>query len=100
MSKIIVRRTESFRDALRKYKVLVDGEVVGKVGRNKEIEAEVSPGSHDVQIKIDWGKSEPLTVDTSTGDVRLVCEPAGSVRDGAIKSTVGGGNDYVTLRPE
>ncbi len=100
MPSIIVRRSGSFRDALRKYKVLVDGEVVGKVGRNKQIDVEVSPGQHEVQMKIDWSRSEPVTVDTSTGDVRLVCGPPASAGD-AIGTAVGGrGQGYVTLREE
>jgi hypothetical protein len=100
MAKIIVRRTGSFQDALRKYKVLIDGEVVGKVGRNKQIEVDVPPGSHEVQMKIDWGRSEAVTVDTSTEDARLVCEPPGTTREAGRKAISNRGKDYVTLRQE
>ena len=74
MPKLTVRRGGSTGDALRRYKVFVDGEVVARLRPNKQVELDVSPGAHEIQLKLDWAKSKPLTVDTSSGDVQVVCE--------------------------
>jgi hypothetical protein len=100
MPKIIVRRSDSFVDGMRKFKVLVDGEVVGKVARKKQVEVEVEPGQHEVQMKLDWGKSEPMTVDASAGDVPLLCEPRGTTKQAKTSALLRGGKDYITLRED
>jgi hypothetical protein len=62
-SRIIVRRGfGGYRDHRRSYKVLVDGVTVGKLRPDEYLEYAVSPGSHSVQIRIDWSGSKKLFV--------------------------------------
>jgi hypothetical protein len=80
--------------------LLVDGEAVGKVARKKQVEVEVEPGQHEVQMKLDWGKSEPMTVDTSAGDVRLLCGARDTAGQAKASALAGRGKNYITLRED
>ena len=60
---IQVERDKSMTDALRAYKVVVDGETAGKVRRGKRVRVDVAPGQHEVWMKIDWTKSAPIELE-------------------------------------
>jgi hypothetical protein len=71
-----VERDKSMTDALRAYKVIVDGETVGKVRRAKSLSVDVAPGPHEVWMKIDWTKSAPVELELQPGEkVTLICSP-------------------------
>jgi hypothetical protein len=67
-------RSNSFPDALRPYRVLVDGRYVGQLGPREELEAPIEEGKHRVEVRIDWCGSRPLAVDLRDGGaVHLEC---------------------------
>src|SRR5262245_15638529 len=73
----VERKAGGFGHRLRKYKVVVDGQEVGRVGDDESLSTEVSPGAHEVLLKVDWCQSPALSVDVSRNEeVRLFCEPA------------------------
>lgn len=55
----------------------VDGKQVGSVVEDAEARFEVTPGEHEVQLRIDWASSEPLRVNVARGaTTTLECRPA------------------------
>ena len=72
----ITRKAGGWVDRARKYKVLVDGEERAEIGAGDSKVIPVSPGTHEVSMKIDWARSEAVTVDVADGnDATLYCEP-------------------------
>jgi hypothetical protein len=77
LGKLLIRRQPGSSSTLRAFRVLVDGNKVGRVRQGGELAVDVEPGTHVVQIKIDWAGSKPLEVTAGPGEViRLVCETA------------------------
>jgi plastocyanin len=73
----VERKAGVFTHSLRKYKVLVDGQEVGRVGDGETLSTDVRPGAHEVQLKLDWGPPPSVSVNVSGDEeVRLFCEPA------------------------
>lgn len=71
---IIIRRPPQFVNRLRKYHLLSDDKEIGEVGNGEEKVFGVMSGKHSFYIKLDWIKSEALTLDVRAGEtVRLVC---------------------------
>jgi hypothetical protein len=74
---LVVRRVETdSRDRLRAYKVLIDERDVGRVKRGQSATFELSPGSHTVQVAIDWTRSRRFEV-SGDRDHRFRCGPGG-----------------------
>jgi hypothetical protein len=72
----ITRRAGGWVDRARKYKVEIDGQKVGVISKGKRVSFDVPPGSHDVMLRIDWTRSEPVRVDLADNEeVELFCEP-------------------------
>jgi hypothetical protein len=70
------RQAGGYTDRARAYKVLVDGEERGTVKQGEGVEIEVEPGSHEVQMRIDWAGSRTLEVDLTEGErAEFVCAP-------------------------
>lgn len=77
MAEIVVRRQRAFwQDVLRNYTVTVDGQDAGRISNGAELRIPVSPGTHTVQMKIDWCRSKPLAVNVETNrETVLECGP-------------------------
>jgi hypothetical protein len=54
----IVRRFQ-YKDALRSYKIIINGSQVGTIARNSSLEIEVPCGGLRNEARIDWGRSLP-----------------------------------------
>ena len=67
-AKIIVSRKSEFMNRTRGFKVLIDGEVVGKISNGKTEEYHVVAGSHTIECKIDWCSSEVYQVQAKEDD--------------------------------
>jgi hypothetical protein len=83
---LTIRRTGYFGVA-RKLKILIDGQVVGAVGREGG-SIDLEPGPHEVAVKMDWVKSRPL---------ELSVEEDETVRLEARSSLLGMGFDLVRV---
>lgn len=57
---IRLRRVAEFRDRLRAYKVVLDGQVIGQIRHGEEAEFAVEPGPHELYLKIDWCRSNTV----------------------------------------
>lgn len=69
MSKIIITRDSGYADRLRKYKVIVNGKVVGTIGNGESKEFGVCDGNNEVFLKIDWCRSNKIIKQINSGDI-------------------------------
>ena len=60
----VVRRS-GYSDLLRSYKIFVNDVYVGIIARNDVLDLAIPAGPVKVEARIDWTKSEPLTVDAA-----------------------------------
>ena len=73
---ITVIREGGWSDKLRKWRILIDGEEVGEMKEGDTFRYEISPGGHELTMKIDWASSETLPFEIAPGEeVSFVCRP-------------------------
>ncbi len=85
-STIRIHRTHvSWRDRLRPYKVIIDGERSGTVADDHTEDFVVTPGEHIVQLKLDWTGSRAVHVDVQSGETAVLTATAQK----STKSAVG-----------
>lgn len=79
-AELIVHRISHYRDTLRAYKVMFDGEPVGEVRDGRTSSFLASPGVYVVRLKLLWIMSAPLEVKLTTDTpVELTCGPCGGI---------------------
>jgi hypothetical protein len=92
------RRRSPKSDRFRAYKVAVDGKVVGSIRYDEEQTFDVAPGLHDVRLRLDWCRSEPVSVDlTAGGEARLSCRGRNPLH--FLYWATLGRNRYIVLEP-
>ena len=69
---LIVKRDSGSYAMFRKFKILVDGNPIGKIGRNETITLEVPSGQHTVSVKIDWVETNRISFDFDSGDKSIL----------------------------
>ncbi|RFA37402.1 hypothetical protein [Alkalilimnicola ehrlichii] len=63
MGTLRISRDSGYADRARKYKIICNGECLGKIGNGETQEYEVSPGGKEVYLKIDWCRSNKVRVE-------------------------------------
>lgn len=58
----LIRKIDATNFA-RKFKILIDGEVVGPIAAGETRHIKVAAGRHDVAVQVDWCKTDPVLVD-------------------------------------
>jgi hypothetical protein len=82
-----------WRDRVRRYQVIIDGERVAMIKRGQRIDLPVTPGRHVVFLQIDWARSPQLDVDVPPGEViSLECAPD------SVRPFGPGAAGYIALR--
>lgn len=62
---------------IRKYSVILNGKVKTYIKSGETIHIPISPGEHNIQVKIDWCKTKPYKVSLVEGqNVELYCGAA------------------------
>jgi hypothetical protein len=51
-------------DRLRSYKILLNGRKAGKISNDSTLEIRVPAGPVTIEAKLDWVRSQPLTINT------------------------------------
>ncbi len=67
-SRIILTRVTDHVAMLRKYRVFIDGRKVATIPYAEIREFFVKPGRHEVQVRIDWWKSNLVNIEVVNGD--------------------------------
>ena len=66
------------RDIFRRYKILIDEVEVASLKEGESHSAEVEPGDHRIQAKIDWTATPEVEVSVAAGEiVHFVVRPGG-----------------------
>ena len=68
---IRITRENSFADKLRAYKIFIDDEYRGDISKNEIKEFPLDNGIHVVYAKIDWCRSNKLSIDVNDSVVKL-----------------------------
>jgi hypothetical protein len=62
-----IARPRQYADALRQYRVLIDGAEAAKIRPGQAIDIDLPPGRHRVVAVIDWARSNPYEFDAQAG---------------------------------
>ena len=54
-------------DVFRSYRILVNGRSAGKIGNDATLEISVPAGLVTIEARLDWVRSQPLTIDAVPG---------------------------------
>jgi hypothetical protein len=94
---ILTREPKAWRDGGRSYGLIVDGQQVAKIRRGQYLEHALSPGEHEIYMKISWCQSPLIKIQASPGEViRLHCAPGGSAHE-ALGDVLVGSKAYISL---
>ena len=93
-------RDSGYADRARKYQVVVDEAVVGQVSNGETKEFSLSPGHHEVRMKIDWCGSRPVEFTATERDTvtfRARSNLRGSKLFAALWYVIFDRNSYILL---
>ena len=73
---LVLSRTKAYVDKVRAYRILLDGQEIGRIKEGTEEKLMIPSGSHELQLKIDWSMSPPAHFDAAEGEtVTFTCKP-------------------------
>jgi len=72
MAQIEITRSSEYANRLRDIKIFIDNRQVGSIANGKTQVFEIPGGSHQVQAKIDWGRSNILTIKLGADEKKSV----------------------------
>ena len=73
---LTVTRDKGWADKARKYRILLDGSEIGRIGEGDLLQQQIPAGSHVIGARIDWCGSRPLRFDAQSDDVGVVVRNA------------------------
>jgi hypothetical protein len=68
-----IYRYSAWVDGMRKYKIILDGNMIGKISDNEHLEFPITKGKHELTLKIDWCRSKTISFDKKDEDVEFEC---------------------------
>jgi len=68
MAALTIVRDSGYADRMRAYKVILDGAVIGEIRNGETKEFRVTPGEHQLSLKIDWCGSKAIAFTAPEGD--------------------------------
>jgi len=98
---LILTRPRQYADRLRRYRIIVDGGEVGRLKSGEELRIGLSQGKHRIVARIDWARSNELSVEIRAGEA-IEIEVGSNARRwlliAAIYFTLIGFRQYLYLR--
>ncbi len=95
----LVRPGSWWQDRYRAYQVHLDGKIVGQISQDGELCVDISPGVHQLQLKIDWCSSPMISFEASEGSrTEIACGPNGHPMLALVYVTLLI-NDYIWVKP-
>jgi hypothetical protein len=99
-ARVTITRGTAYVDRARAYKIMLDGQEVGRIKNNTSETIPVPAGPHELFLKVDWASSPTATFDAAPGqEVRYACRPTSNAFLALITSVFARKN-YITLEPE
>ena len=75
-AKLRIKRATSYAESLRSYAIVVDGEKIGKIRMNETKEFAMTPGNHEIYVKVNFMRSNLVTTNLSSCEtLELECGP-------------------------
>ena len=72
----VSRDDKPFPDRLRSYRVVLDGDTVGRVKRGETVTVQADVGQHELHLAIDWARSPSIELELAEDDERIIrCWP-------------------------
>ena len=98
--KLTITRGSAYVDRARAYKIMVDGQEVGRIKNDRTETIAVPAGEHELSLKVDWASSPTVSFDVAPGEeVRYICKPTANAFFALLQSVLARKN-YITLEPE
>ena len=72
MATIKIKRTNDYVNALRDYRLFIDGQKIGTIGNNQIKEFDIPIGEHSLIAKIDWCSSPAFSFETNGSDSKII----------------------------
>jgi len=95
---IRIVRGDALAYRARKYAILVDGQKVAEVGNASSVDVSVQAGEHAVAARVDFIRSDPLSVAVVPGETAVVELATPELKDvGAQLSSIIGSSGYLRL---
>ena len=60
-------RHSGYSDFLRSYTIYVNGAEAGTIAGNSVLDLQIPSGPVTIEARLDWGRSQPLTLDAAAG---------------------------------
>lgn len=76
MPTLTVTRDKGWADKVRKYRILLNGLEIGRIGEGELLQLQIPAGSHAIEARIDWCGSRLLRFDVDTDDIGIVVRSA------------------------
>lgn len=76
MPTLTVLRDKGWVDKLRKYRIMLDGVEIGKLGEGAALHKQLTDGPHVIDAKIDWCGSQPLRIEAQSEDKTVLVRSA------------------------
>ena len=74
MATLVLKRERANLDKLRKYDVFCENTLIGTIKEGETESFDIKPGTHEIQLKIDWMSSNKLTIEIKQDEsVFLTC---------------------------
>jgi hypothetical protein len=70
--RIKIIRASQYADMLRSYQIMLNGQKAGSIAKNDVLELTAPAGRVTIEARIDWGRSEPLTIDAKPGETNEI----------------------------
>ncbi len=68
-----IKRNSGYVDSLREYEIFVDGDKIGEIHDGGVFESDISPGEHEIYLKIDLGRSNVVRFSHEGDVIEFVC---------------------------
>lgn len=68
MAKIKIFREKVYADSLREYIIMIDGKESGWIEKGQTKTLEITPGRHEIYLKIDFCRSKKINFNITEGN--------------------------------
>lgn len=68
-----MKRDKGYADRLRAYKVVLDDNIIGEIKDDQQVEFDIAPGKHHLNLKIDWCRSNTVDFLVNKDAVEFEC---------------------------
>jgi hypothetical protein len=70
---ISIKRDSGYADRGRAYKIILDGEVIGKIENGQKLKLDAPSGKHQLYLRIDWCRSNFVYFEADGDIIEFEC---------------------------